>query len=155
MPFPPNNAADVVAGLRGSGYVAGEGLATAIFLALNMGRPLLLEGDAGVGKTEVGRALAAWTGADLVRLQCYEGIDMNQAAYEWDYPKQLLALRLAETQGIGDKAGTSKPAEQLSEVIYSEEYLLRRPLLKALDFNPAGPTPVLLIDEVGPSRRSL
>jgi MoxR-like ATPase len=120
------------------GYLADEGLATAMFLALELRRPLLLEGDAGVGKTELARVLAAWTGAPLLRLQCYEGIDVSQAVYEWDYVRQLLHLRAAEAAGRGAAA---------EDDLYSERFLLRRVLLSAIE-DRAGPPPVLLIDEL-------
>nr|WP_282436873.1 MoxR family ATPase [Aciditerrimonas ferrireducens] len=120
--------------------MADEGLATAVFLALTLHRPLLLEGDAGVGKTELAKVLAAWTGGPLVRLQCYEGIDASQAIYEWDYARQLLHLRLAA------ELGTAQGEEAVDQV-YSERFLVRRPLLQAID-HPAGPPPVLLVDEV-------
>src|SRR5690348_10966595 len=128
---------DVSTALAEHGYLADEGLTTAIFLALALHRPLLLEGEAGVGKTEVAKVLAAWTGGTLLRLQCYEGIDISQAVYEWDYARQLLHLRAAESGG---------PATAEDEV-YSERFLVRRPLLLAIDHAP-GPAPVLLIDEV-------
>jgi MoxR-like ATPase len=123
-------------------YLADEGLATAVFLALRLHRPLLLEGEAGVGKTEVAKVLAAWTGGDLIRLQCYEGIDVAQAVYEWDYARQLLHLRAAEATGTAD-------AKHLEDDLYSERFLVRRPLLRAVAHDPLlGPPPVLLIDEV-------
>src|SRR5690606_30930097 len=102
LPEPPNepkSVDDVVAALRAHDYLPDEGLATAIFLALRLQRPLLLEGEAGVGKTEVAKVLAAWTGGELIRLQCYEGIDVAQAVYEWDYSRQLLHLRAGEATG--------------------------------------------------------
>jgi MoxR-like ATPase len=126
-------------------YLADEGLATAIFLALRLRRPLLLEGEAGVGKTEVAKVLARWTGGPLVRLQCYEGIDVSQAVYEWDYSRQLLHLRAAEATGEAAGAG----ATTLEDELYSERFLVRRPLLQAIAHDPAtGPPPILLIDEV-------
>jgi MoxR-like ATPase len=128
---------EVATALAGQGYLADEGLATSIFLAMALHRPLLLEGEAGVGKTEVAKVLAAWTGGELLRLQCYEGIDVSQAVYEWDYARQLLHLRAAE-------AGGGKTAE---DDVYSERFLVRRPLLAAID-HASGPPPVLLIDEV-------
>jgi MoxR-like ATPase len=128
---------EVATALAGQGYLADEGLATSIFLAMALHRPLLLEGEAGVGKTEVAKVLAAWTGGELLRLQCYEGIDVSQAVYEWDYARQLLHLRAAE-------AGGAKAAE---DDVYSERFLVRRPLLAAID-HASGPPPVLLIDEV-------
>jgi MoxR-like ATPase len=127
---------EVSAALAGHGYLADEGLATSIFLALALHRPLLLEGEAGVGKTEVAKVLAAWTGGELLRLQCYEGIDVSQAVYEWDYARQLLHLRAAEAGGAAAEND-----------VYSEQFLVRRPLLAAIDHS-AGPPPVLLIDEV-------
>jgi MoxR-like ATPase len=133
----PESVTDVRVGLAANGYLADDGLATSIFLALVLPRPLLLEGEAGVGKTEVAQALARWTGGELVRLQCYEGIDANQAVYEWDYSRQLLHLRAAEASG----------AEVVEDELYSERFLVRRPLLRAID--RTGPVPpVLLIDEV-------
>ena len=128
---------DVRDALAAHDYLADEGLATAIFLALTLGRPLLLEGEAGVGKTEVAKVLARWTGGELVRLQCYEGIDASQAVYEWDYSRQLLHLRAAEAGG--------GPIDE--DALYSERFLVRRPLLRAIAYE--GPTPpVLLVDEV-------
>jgi MoxR-like ATPase len=120
-------------------YLADEGLATAVFLALRLHRPLLLEGEAGVGKTELAKVLAAWTGGSLVRLQCYEGIDVAQAVYEWDYARQLLHLRTAEA------TGTATP--QLEDELYSPRFLVKRPLLQAITATD-GPPPVLLIDEL-------
>ena len=137
---------EVRAGLAEHGYLADEGLVTAVFLALDLRRPLLLEGEAGVGKTEVAKVLARWTGGELIRLQCYEGIDVAQAVYEWDYSRQLLHLRAAEA--AGELAGGS---EALEDELYSERFLVRRPLLQAIS-GPGtrgdGPPPVLLIDEV-------
>lgn len=124
---------DVSRALAGEGYLADQGLATAAYLALALEQPLLLEGEAGVGKTEVARALAAATGAELIRLQCHEGIDLHHAVYDWDYQRQLLAIRAAE-------AGA--PAREL----FGPEFLLRRPLLEALE-HEGGPA-VLLIDEI-------
>jgi MoxR-like ATPase len=121
------------------GYVADRDLATAVFLSLALGRPLLLEGEAGVGKTEVARTLAAVLGSQLIRLQCYEGLDVNTAVYEWDYPRQMLEIRLLEARGEAKSAATRD--------IFSEEFLIRRPLLQALESRAAEP-PVLLIDEV-------
>ncbi len=127
------------AALAEHGYLADEGLATAVFLALTLHRPLLLEGEAGVGKTEVAKVLSRWTGGELLRLQCYEGIDLAQAAYEWDYSRQLLHLRAVEATGADVAAAEDE--------LYSERFLVRRPLLKAIDHRE-GPPPVLLIDEV-------
>ena len=114
-----------------------------LFLALRLGRPLLLEGEAGVGKTEVAKVLARWTGGELLRLQCYDGIDVSQAVYEWDYARQLLHLRAAEATGVG-----SEQTSELERSLYSEAYLVRRPLLKAIAGSADGPVPVLLIDEI-------
>jgi MoxR-like ATPase len=130
---------DVQAALAAHSYLADEGLSTAVFLALRLHRPLLLEGEAGVGKTELAKVLAAWTGGELVRLQCYEGIDVSQAVYEWDYARQLLHVRAAEA------AGTA--TESIEDELYSEQFLVRRPLLRAVTGDSDTP-PVLLIDEV-------
>jgi MoxR-like ATPase len=139
----PNTVSDVSAALTEHGYLADEGLATAIFLALRLHRPLLLEGEAGVGKTEVAKVLARWTGGELIRLQCYEGIDASQAVYEWDYSRQLLHLRAAEATGATAGAAT----DTLEDELYSERFLVKRPLLRAIDHRE-GPPPILLIDEV-------
>ena len=120
-------------------YVADRDLATALYLSLVLDRPLLLEGEAGVGKTEVARTLAAVLKTDLVRLQCYEGLDVNTAVYEWDYPRQMLEIRLLEARGEAKSAATHD--------IFSEAFLIRRPLLKALESRGTEP-PVLLIDEI-------
>jgi MoxR-like ATPase len=135
---------DVRAALEEHQYLADEGLATAIFLAIRLKRPLLLEGEAGVGKTEVAKVLSRWTGGELVRLQCYEGLDIAQAVYEWDYSRQLLHLRAAEAAG---KVGPDATTDALEDELYSERFLVRRPLLRAIDHGE-GPPPVLLIDEV-------
>ena len=124
-------------------YLADQGLATAIFLALRLKRPLLLEGEAGVGKTEVAKALAAASGGKLIRLQCYEGLDAAQAVYEWDYAKQLLHLRAAEATGAAQGLET----KTLEDEMYQERFLIRRPLMQALA-SESGTPPVLLIDEV-------
>ena len=126
--------------LRAHGYVPERALATSVFLALKLARPLFLEGEAGVGKTEIAKVLAAALGRDLIRLQCYEGLDAASAVYEWNYPRQMMAIRLAEASG---KATEST----LARDIYSADYLIARPLLKALEPNAKGP-PVLLIDEI-------
>src|SRR5438270_10161410 len=130
---------EVQAALAAHTYLADEGLATAVFLALRLHRPLLLEGEAGVGKTELAKVLAAWTGGELLRLQCYEGIDVSQAVYEWDYARQLLHVRAAEAAGTATEA--------IEDELYSERFLVRRPLLRAISDATAVP-PVLLIDEV-------
>ena len=124
--------------LRGEMYVADRGLAMSVYLALQLGRPLFLEGEAGVGKTEVARALASALNARLIRLQCYEGLDVSQAVYEWNYSRQLLHLRLLEVSGDLDR----KEAER---ELFSEEFLIKRPLLQALE---GGDAKVLLIDEL-------
>lgn len=124
-------------------YVADRGLATAIFLASELDRPLLLEGDAGVGKTEVAKVIAAATGAELIRLQCYEGIDVSQALYEWNYARQLLHLRTIEAAGLADASAV----DDLEDELFTERFLIRRPLLSAIDHKSDIP-PVLLIDEV-------
>ena len=124
--------------LRSGEYVAGRDLATVVYLALRMGRPLLLEGEAGVGKTEIAKVLAATLGRDLIRLQCFEGLDLASAAYEWNYPRQMVAIRLAEAEGSVTGIGDS---------LYTHEYLIERPLMSALMPHEGGP-PVLLIDEI-------
>ncbi len=129
---------DLQAAFGRHGYIADRDLATAVFLSLALGRPLLLEGEAGVGKTEVARTLALALGAELIRLQCYEGIDVSTAVYEWDYARQMLEIRLLEARGEAKSAATRD--------IFSEEFLIRRPLLRALEPRPV--PPVLLIDEV-------
>src|SRR3954471_15052750 len=137
MTVVPENAQAVRSAMGEHHYLADEGLATSIFLALRLRRPLLLEGEAGVGKTEVAKGLSRWTGGELVRLQCYEGIDASQAVYEWDYSRQLLHLRAVEASH-----------ERVDEdELYSERFLVKRPLLRALSSTDAVP-PVLLIDEV-------
>jgi MoxR-like ATPase len=129
---------DVAEALAAHQYLADEGLATAIFLALTLRRPLMVEGEAGVGKTEVAKVLARWTGGELLRIQCYEGIDVAQAVYEWDYARQLLHVRALE----------ASHEAVVEDELYSERFLVRRPLLQAIDSPPEGPPPVLLIDEV-------
>jgi MoxR-like ATPase len=132
---------DATLGLLAEGrYVADRALATAIFLALKLGRPLFLEGEAGVGKTEIAKVLSQTLGRDLVRLQCYEGLDVAAAVYEWNYARQMLEIRLAEAAHEGDKG-------KIAADIFSERFLIKRPLLQALEPNPKGP-PVLLIDEL-------
>jgi len=126
--------------LAGEGYVAGRGLATVVFLALRLGRPLFLEGEAGVGKTEIAKTLAAGLGRRLIRLQCYEGLDAASAVYEWNFPAQMVAIRTAEAAGGMDRKG-------LTEELFSGDYLIRRPLLEAMEPHPEG-APVLLIDEL-------
>jgi len=121
-------------------YLADRSLATVLFLALRMGRPIFLEGEAGVGKTEIAKVLAATLGRRLIRLQCYEGLDVAAAVYEWNYAEQMIAIRLAEAEGNVDR-------DRLSHDVFSERFLIKRPLLQALEPDTAGP-PVLLIDEL-------
>ena len=141
---------EVRAGLESADYLPDEGLVAAVYLAMTLNRPLLLEGEAGVGKTEVAKALSAWTGGEFIRLQCYEGISISQAVYEWDYARQILSLRVAEAGG--NRAAASEAGDVNSSVIqtsdlYSEQFLVRRPLLQAVaDDSPVAP--VLLIDEI-------
>jgi MoxR-like ATPase len=136
---------EVLSGLSEHGYLADEGLATSVFLALRLRRPLLLEGDAGVGKTEVAKVLSRWTGGELIRLQCYEGLDATQAVYEWDHARQLLHLRAAEAAGEAD----GRNPDALEAELYQERFLVRRPLLRAIEPPPPGTSPpVLLVDEL-------
>lgn len=128
---------DVVAGLDAVGYLADDGLATAVFLCLRMARPLFLEGEAGVGKTSLAQALAQIAHADLFRLQCYEGLDAAQALYDWDFPRQLLRLRVAEAGGRVDPETTERD-------LYDRRFLIARPLLRAIETSPS----VLLVDEI-------
>jgi MoxR-like ATPase len=128
--------------LREGSYLAGDGLATAIFLALKLEKPLFLEGEAGVGKTEVAKVLSRMLDTPLIRLQCYEGIDVNQAVYEWDYARQLLHIRTAEALGA---AGEDR--SRLEDELYTRRFLVNRPLLQAIEHQGENP-PVLLIDEV-------
>ena len=136
----PNSIDATLALLAQGEYVAERSLATAVFLALRMGRPLFLEGEAGVGKTEIAKVLAQVLGRQLIRLQCYEGLDIASAVYEWNYQRQMIEIRLAEAEGAGSR-------EKLEKDIFSERFLIRRPLLQALD-SKAGEAPVLLIDEL-------
>jgi len=126
--------------LRSGQYIPDRALSTALFLCLKLQRPLFLEGEAGVGKTEIAKVLATTLGRTLIRLQCYEGLDAASAVYEWNYPRQMMAIRLAEAQGVAT-------SDTLSEDIYGEKYLIERPLLSAIRSHPEGP-PVLLIDEL-------
>ena len=126
--------------LARAGYVADRPLATVLFLALKLGRPLFLEGEAGVGKTEIAKVLAQALGRKLIRLQCYEGLDVAAAVYEWNYAGQMMEIRLSEAAGETDKG-------RLTSDVFSERHLVKRPLLQALEPDPAGP-PVLLIDEL-------
>jgi MoxR-like ATPase len=138
--LPAADSVDATLGLLAKGdYVADRSLATAVFLSMRLNRPLFLEGEAGVGKTEIAKVLAQTLGRRLIRLQCYEGLDVAAAVYEWNYPRQMVEIRLAEAT----KAGR----ETLEQEIFSDRFLIRRPLLQALTADPAGP-PVLLIDEL-------
>jgi len=141
--LPPgvSHAGDLDERLRERSYLAGEGLATAIFLALKLQRPLFLEGEAGVGKTEVAKVLGRLLDTPLIRLQCYEGIDVNQAVYEWDYARQLLHIRTAEA------LGTTEDRTHFEDELYTRHFLVSRPLLSAIEHQGENP-PVLLIDEV-------
>jgi len=139
----PRSVEDTRRLLASGRYVADASLATAVYLSLKLGRPLLLEGEAGVGKTEVAKVLAETLSRRLIRLQCYEGLDASAALYEWNYPRQMLEIRLAE---LGGEAGAEGRA-RLAHDIFDERFLLKRPLLLALEPDPLGP-PVLLIDEI-------
>lgn len=136
----PETIETVQSMLEGQGYVCGRALGTVAFLALKLGKPLFLEGEAGTGKTEIAKALAAGLGRNLIRLQCYEGLDSASAIYEWNFAAQMIAIRTAEAAGQADRRA-------LQAELFSDDYLIRRPLLQAMSPDPAGP-PVLLIDEV-------
>src|SRR3954467_5228142 len=126
--------------LTGADYVADRSLATVLFLSLRMNRPLFLEGEAGVGKTEIAKVLAGALGRRLIRLQCYEGLDVASAVYEWNYAAQMIAIRASEAEGERD-------SKRIQSDVFSERFLIKRPLLQALEPDPAG-APVLLIDEL-------
>ena len=136
----PHDIQSTLSLLYSENYIADRSLATAIYLSLNLTRPLLLEGEAGVGKTEVAKVLAAAMNRPFIRLQCYEGLDVSSAVYEWDYPRQMIEIRLAEAQGVHDR-------DDIAKEIFSDEFLIARPLLQALRDSGQG-TPVLLIDEI-------
>ena len=136
----PASIDDTLALLAGAGYVGDRALATVLFLSLRMRRPLFLEGEAGVGKTEIAKVLAQALGRKLIRLQCYEGLDVASAVYEWNYARQMMAIRLAEASHETDRS-------RLEQDVFSERYLVKRPLLQALEGLP-GAAPVLLIDEL-------
>ena len=136
----PKSIEETISALGEQGYVCGRDLGTALFLSLRLGKPLFLEGEPGVGKTEIAKALAATLGRELIRLQCYEGLDASTAIYEWNFSAQMIAIRTAEVTGNADRGALKKE-------LFSEEFLIERPLLRALKPQPAGP-PVLLIDEV-------
>ncbi|MEM8577506.1 MAG: MoxR family ATPase, partial [Pseudomonadota bacterium] len=136
----PTSIDAVQAMLAEQGYVCGRSLATVVFLSLTLGRPLFLEGEAGVGKTEIAKALAAGLGRRLIRLQCYEGLDAASAVYEWNFAAQMVAIRTAEAGGGADRGA-------LQGELFSDDYLIERPLLEAMRPDPAG-APILLIDEL-------
>jgi MoxR-like ATPase len=136
----PASIDETMALLQGASYVADRSLATVLFLSLRLGRPIFLEGEAGVGKTEIAKVLASSLHRRLIRLQCYEGLDVATAVYEWNYPAQMMAIRLSEAAGEHDK-------ERIEHDVFSERYLIKRPLLQAMEPSVEGP-PVLLIDEI-------
>lgn len=136
----PNSIDSTLELLAKADYIADRSLATVLYLALRMGRPLFVEGEAGVGKTEIAKVLADTLGRRLIRLQCYEGLDVSAAVYEWNYGAQMIAIRLAEAEGEGDRT-------RIEHDVFSERFLIKRPLLQALEPDAAGP-PVLLIDEI-------
>ena len=138
--LPPTSIDATLALLSAADYLADRSLATVLFLALKMGRPLFLEGEAGVGKTEIAKVLSGTLGRRLIRLQCYEGLDVAAAVYEWNYAAQMIAIRMSEAQGERDR-------ERLEDDVFSDRFLIKRPLLQALEPDPAG-APVLLIDEL-------
>lgn len=137
----PSDVDAVVDMLRGGNYVADRSLSTALYLALKLGRPLFLEGEAGVGKTEIGKVLSEALGRRLIRLQCYEGLDVSSAVYEWNYSMQMIDIRIAEAAGQQDRG-------HIEDNIFSERFLIKRPLLQALEADETGEPPVLLIDEL-------
>ncbi len=137
----PNSIDDTATLLRQHNYIPDHSLSTAVFLALKMNRPLFLEGEAGVGKTEIAKVLAKILGTELIRLQCYEGLDISEAVYEWNYSKQILEIRLAETGNTVDRS-------MLKNKIFSDEFLIKRPILRSLETGPTQRPPVLLIDEL-------
>lgn len=137
----PSSVDAVVDMLRGGNYVADRSLSTALYLALKLGRPLFLEGEAGVGKTEIGKVLSESLGRRLIRLQCYEGLDVSSAVYEWNYSMQMIDIRISEAAGQQDR-------ERIEDDIFSERFLIKRPLLQALEADETGEPPVLLIDEL-------
>jgi MoxR-like ATPase len=137
---PPNSIDSTLDLLAKADYIADRSLATVLYLALRMGRPLFVEGEAGVGKTEIAKVLATTLGRRLIRLQCYEGLDVSAAVYEWNYGAQMIAIRLAEAEGEGDRT-------RIEHDVFSERFLIKRPLLQALEPDSSGPA-VLLIDEI-------
>jgi MoxR-like ATPase len=137
----PQSVEETLELLAKGNYVADRSLATALLLALKMGRPLFLEGEAGTGKTEIGKVLADTLGRKLIRLQCYEGLDVSSAVYEWNYSAQMIEIRIAEAAGTKDR-------NTLEEGVFSERFLIKRPILQALEADPLNGPPVLLIDEL-------
>jgi MoxR-like ATPase len=138
--YVPDSPAALATALRSTGYLTDDGLATATFLAMRMGRPLFCEGEPGTGKTALAQALAQVTGAELIRLQCHDGIDASQALYDWDFPRQLLHLRALEAAAAGDRLDV----DAVEHSLYDPKFLLARPILRALQTSPA----VLLVDEI-------
>ena len=136
----PGSVDDTVETLRGGNYLANRSLATALYLSLSLGRPLFLEGEAGVGKTEVAKVLSETLGRRLLRLQCYEGLDVTTAVYEWNYPRQMVEIRMSEAAGDRDR-------DTLESDIFGDQFLIKRPLLQSLEPQADGP-PILLIDEL-------
>ncbi len=136
----PNSVDNTITFLKSGNYLADRSLSTALYLSLSLKRPLFLEGEAGVGKTEIAKVLSDKLGRKLLRLQCYEGLDIASAVYEWNYSKQMIEIRMAEAEGLNNK-------QQISENIFSDSFLVKRPLLEALEPSNDGP-PVLLIDEL-------
>lgn len=137
----PNSIETTLDVLSDGKYVADRSLATALFLALKLGRPLFLEGEAGVGKTEIAKVLSSTLGRRLIRLQCYEGLDVSSAVYEWNYSRQMIDIRISEAAGDRNR-------DQIESDIFSEQFLIKRPLLQALETDETGLPPVLLIDEL-------
>ena len=136
----PNSVDNTITFLKSGNYLADRSLSTALYLSLSLKRPLFLEGEAGVGKTEIAKVLSDKLGRKLLRLQCYEGLDIASAVYEWNYSKQMIEIRMAEAEGLNNK-------QQISDNIFSDSFLVKRPLLEALETSKDGP-PVLLIDEL-------
>ncbi|MAM78464.1 MAG: ATPase [Alphaproteobacteria bacterium] len=136
----PNSVDNTITFLKSGNYLADRSLSTALYLSLSLKRPLFLEGEAGVGKTEIAKVLSDKLGRKLLRLQCYEGLDIASAVYEWNYSKQMIEIRMAEAEGVKNK-------QQISDNIFSDSFLVKRPLLEALETSNDGP-PVLLIDEL-------
>lgn len=136
----PGSIDETLKALKSAGYIADRSLATVLFLSLKMGRPLFLEGEAGVGKTEIAKVLASVLGRDLIRLQCYEGLDLSSAVYEWNFAAQMIEIRVAEAAGQAER-------DDLSKSVFEDRFLIKRPILQALEDKKAG-APVLLIDEL-------